>query len=346
MVSKRILGGLVAPFFALGMVHAQAADVTITPLGNIDHQLCWYDRAMLFQDPSGVNILIQPGRTVREGEIAGSVHVILLDHAHGDHLGDVRLADGDCGGTAAGATSLAPDPSTARIAAEKNSVVLAGGELAAYLAQRLDALGEKGGDPNVNLDCGAETSSPSLIEGNRVYACAGVVRPGATREITLNGTATGVRISTIQATHSNGIPPGLTANPGAFPAGTSAYGGTETGFIIRFSNGLTVLWSGDSGFFGDMRLFSQYYGVNLAIMHIGDVFTMGPNEAAFAVNHLIKPRSVIPTHVNENATLGTGKVQQGTKTAQFISRVKGAKVIVPTSGDVISCDGKGRCKKN
>ena len=112
--------------------------------------------------------------------------------------------------------------------------------------------------------------------------------------------------------------------------------------MIRFSNGLSVYWPGDSGFFGDMRLFSEYYDVNLAIPHIGNIFTMGPDEAAFAVNRLIKPKTVIPQHANEVATTD-GAVNPGTRTERFIQKVNGAEVIVPLSDVVISCDGQGKC---
>lgn len=69
---------------------------------------------------------------------------------------------------------------------------------------------------------------------------------------------------------------------------------------------------------------------------------MGPLEAAFAVNKLIKPKSVIPTHANQVSTTD-GAVNLGTRLELFISEVKKAKVIVPLSGVPISCDGKGKC---
>ena len=99
---------------------------------------------------------------------------------------------------------------------------------------------------------------------------------------------------------------------------------------------------GESGFFGDMKLYSQFYNVNLAVMHIGDIFTMGPDEAAFAVNQLIKPKTIIAEHANELATTG-GVVIAGTKTERFIQQFGGAKVIVPLCGVAISCDGTGKC---
>src|SRR5439155_20474224 len=102
-----------------------------------------------------------------------------------------------------------------------------------------------------------------------------------------------------------GVPPGLTGEAGH-----------ETGYIIRFTNGLTVLWTGDSGLIGDWEVQSRLYRPNLAVVHAGDLFTMGPDEAAFAVNQLIKPRSVIPEHFNQVSTTG-GKVNGGTKLERF-----------------------------
>ena len=51
----------------------------------------------------------------------------------------------------------------------------------------------------------------------------------------------------------------------------------------------TVLWTGASGLIGDWQTQSKFYRPNLAIVHMGDLFTMGPDEAAFAVDHLSMP---------------------------------------------------------
>ena len=111
---------------------------------------------------------------------------------------------------------------------------------------------------------------------------------------------------------------------------------------VSITKFLSCCLSGDSGFFGDMELFSKFYKVNLAIPHIGDIFTMGPLEAAFAVNKLIKPKTVIPTHANQVSTTG-GEVNPGTRLELFIDEIKKAKVIVPLSDVPISCNGKGKC---
>jgi L-ascorbate metabolism protein UlaG (beta-lactamase superfamily) len=332
---KESLVALIFTFaLGLGWSLAHAENVIITPLGSAAGEFCALDRAMLFEDPSGVNILIQPGRTVSGSDDPrlGDVHVVLLDHVHGDHIGDrIDIACNGSGGTSLEAGGI---PNIAEIAAGKNSAVLVGGEIISWLRDRVGAAegAAVGG-------CGA-AGLTNLTEVVRATPCVDTLRPGASRELQLDGVATGVKVSTVQATHSNGIPGPFV--DGALPAGLTGYAGTETGYVIRFSNGLSVYWSGDSGFFGDMQLFSKFYKVNLAIPHIGDIFTMGPLEAAFAVNKLIKPKSVIPTHANQVSTTG-GAVNPGTRIELFINEVKKAKVIVPLSGVPIFCDGKGKC---
>jgi L-ascorbate metabolism protein UlaG (beta-lactamase superfamily) len=310
-----------------------SGDVVITPLGAVEGEFCALDRAMIFEDPTGVRILIQPGRTVSGSDDPrlGDVHVILLDHTHGDHIGD-RI-DIACDGS--GGTSLAPTgiPNVAEIAAFKNSAMLVGGEMAEWLQNRTSAaLGMAVGG------CGA-SGLTNLTEVNRSSPCADVLRPGASRELQLDGEPTGIEVSTVAVPHSNGIPAPFV--DGTLPFGLTGYAGTETGYVIRFSNGLSVFWTGDSGFSLDMQLFSRFYDVDLAVVHIGDIFTMGPDEAAFAVNKLIKPRTAIVQHANEVATSG-GVVNPGTRTESFIQQSR-KPTIVPLSGVPIACGGQGKC---
>jgi hypothetical protein len=92
---------------------AQAV-VKITPLGSHAGELCLDDRALLFEDPTGVRILYDPGFTTDETDPRlGDVHVILLSHAHIDHIGGNRPSRGG--------TCAAPG----RGAANTNSNVLA-----------------------------------------------------------------------------------------------------------------------------------------------------------------------------------------------------------------------------
>jgi hypothetical protein len=65
--------------------------VKVTPLGSHAGEFCRDDRGFLFEDPTGVRILYDPGRPVDENDARlGDVHVMLLSHAHTDHLGDTR----------------------------------------------------------------------------------------------------------------------------------------------------------------------------------------------------------------------------------------------------------------
>src|SRR5215469_4324967 len=63
--------------------------VKIAPLGSQDGDFCRNDRAMIFEDPTGVRVLYDPGRTIAGATDArlGDVHVMLLSHAHTDHIG-------------------------------------------------------------------------------------------------------------------------------------------------------------------------------------------------------------------------------------------------------------------
>ena len=69
----------------------------------------------------------------------------------------------------------------------------------------------------------------------------------------------------------------------------------------------------------------DYYHAKLAVMNIGDGFTTGPAEAAYVINELVKPASVIASHANEVGTVG-GKVRPGSKTEAFMKAVEGAGV--------------------
>ncbi len=75
----------------------------------------------------------------------------------------------------------------------------------------------------------------------------------------------------------------------------SSASGNATGFVIELENGATLYHSGDTGIFADMALIGELYPLDVAMLPIGDVFTMGPKQAAKAVS-LLQPRVVIPMH--------------------------------------------------
>src|SRR4051812_17003159 len=80
----------------------------------------------------------------------------------------------------------------------------------------------------------------------------------------------------------------------ALPDGSN--GGNPCGFLITFEDGRRVYDAADTGLFGDMRLIGEE-GVDLAVLPIGDNFTMGPDDAVRAVK-LIQPKKVVPIHYN------------------------------------------------
>jgi L-ascorbate metabolism protein UlaG (beta-lactamase superfamily) len=78
------------------------------------------------------------------------------------------------------------------------------------------------------------------------------------------------------------------------PDGT--YGGNPCGFHLFLNDGIRIYNAADTGLFGDMRLIGED-GVDLAILPIGDNYTMGPDDALRAVK-LLQPKKVLPIHYN------------------------------------------------
>jgi L-ascorbate metabolism protein UlaG (beta-lactamase superfamily) len=71
-------------------------------------------------------------------------------------------------------------------------------------------------------------------------------------------------------------------------------GGNPAGFLLTTNDGQKIYMACDTGLFGDMRLIGEE-GIDLAVLPIGDNFTMGPDDALRAVK-LIQPKHVIPIH--------------------------------------------------
>ena len=77
--------------------------------------------------------------------------------------------------------------------------------------------------------------------------------------------------------------------------GTIVYTGEPAGLIITLENGYRIYFAGDTTVFGDMALIAELYRPDLAMLPIGDFFTMGPMEAAKAVE-LLGVKHVVPMH--------------------------------------------------
>lgn len=75
----------------------------------------------------------------------------------------------------------------------------------------------------------------------------------------------------------------------------NVYLGEAAGFVVE-ADGKRIYLAGDTCVFGDMRLIAEIHGpIDLAVLPIGDVYTMGPKEAAYACR-LLRPKKVLPIH--------------------------------------------------
>jgi L-ascorbate metabolism protein UlaG (beta-lactamase superfamily) len=159
-----------------------------------------------------------------KGEGLGSLDLILLTHAHGDHVADVASHQSRTGAKVAGMVEL------------------------------MDWLNQQGIDQD------------STIDFNK----------GGTIEVA------GLRITMVDAKHSSSTVDGT-------------YAGEPAGFVIELENGYRIYFAGDTTVFGDMQLIGELYAPDLALLPIGDHYTMGPREAAKALE-LLGTKDVIGMH--------------------------------------------------
>jgi L-ascorbate metabolism protein UlaG (beta-lactamase superfamily) len=113
------------------------------------------------------------------------------------------------------------------------------------------------------------------------------------------------RLKLTWACHGSGLPDG-------------SYGGNPCGFLLYTKDGKKIYDAADTGLFGDMRLIGEE-GLDLALLPIGDNYTMGPDDALRAVK-LLQPRKVMPMHYNtwpliaQDAAAWAKRVKAETKT--------------------------------
>lgn len=347
MKVKWLFTSLLALVVGLGWSLALADHVRLRPLGTVTGKLCKRDRAILFVDHDGTTILYDAGRSVEGSGDArlpdltpDKLDGVLLTSVHSDHIGDFYVetdtttgtldqacADPEGFGTVVGTT---PNSNTAEIASVHDSKVPVGGEMSSFLAKKL-------------TDVGATT------------AAAQTLRMGGER------TVGSVKISVVQALHSNGIPRSFLTDPHKTDLNDdklTAYVGPDNGYILTFENGLVVYISGDTGPTSDMKnVVRVFYGAHVGIIHLGGTFSNTPTAAAFAICNLIQPKTAIPEHVNTASTPTTladnvqsfvDQVCSGRR-GRHSRRGRSIDVIVPFSWDKdtgdfeITCDGNGNC---
>jgi L-ascorbate metabolism protein UlaG (beta-lactamase superfamily) len=105
------------------------------------------------------------------------------------------------------------------------------------------------------------------------------MNPGGTLD------ALGLSVTMVPAIHSSSIE----------EDGRTRYMGLATGYVIRFEDGLTIYFAGDTSIFGDMKLIGEMYQPAIAFLPIGDFYTMGPEQAAKACE-LLNVKQVVPMH--------------------------------------------------
>ena len=346
----------------LSTLPAQAQNVKITPLGARNGDFCFMDRALLFEDPTGVRILYDPGNTIAGATDArlGAIHAVLVSHAHGDHMGGARMNQdpnneaGNC--NTPPPTVATPNSIAAEIAAEKNAAIIAGPPLASFLGTKVRAVlssnSGTAGCPAAGLT--NEMTFP------RTAPCTAGTGHGAKRTIRLLPATQGVQVAVVTAEHPNELAAGFLTDASSFTSNglPGAYVGLANGFVVTFTNGLKVYLSGDTGLSKDMKdVVRAYYAPNLSVINISDTFVTGPQEASFAVANLLRTNAVIPSHANEGAT-NRGVLNPGTRTDAFIQHVsqglsventtdifinRTISVYVPLSGITLEFDGFGRC---
>lgn len=295
-----------------------AGVVKVTPLGSQAGEFCRFDRAMIFEDPSGTRILYDAGRTVAGAKDPrlGKIDVVLVSHMHGDHLGDRHIPEPNAGSCDKPDISVvaSPQSNSVAIAVEKGARIVTGSEMPSFFAAKLT---QAGADPAKSV----------------------LVRFGGMQNIN------GVGITTVPAAHSNGIAAdfvGPRLSELMKESGITLSAGPATGYVLQFSNGLRAYLSGDTGITAEQKeVVGEYYKPQLAVINIGDTFTTGPKEAAYVVNELVEAKSVIPSHSNEVSTQG-GKPATGSRVEAF-TKLSKAKVHLPLSDRTMGFDGKGTC---
>ncbi len=123
-----------------------------------------------------------------------------------------------------------------------------------------------------------------------------------------------VRVTMTHANHSSSAPDGT-------------YAGESTGLVLSFDAAPAVYFAGDTNVFGDMGLIRRLYEPDVAVLPIGDHFTMGPREAAVALE-LLGVRRCVPCHY------GTFPLLRGTPD-ELRALAPDVEVLAPEPGETI-----------
>jgi len=136
-----------------------------------------------------------------------------------------------------------------------------------------------------------------------------------------NTEVAGVRVTMTNAVHSGGIQEG----------DRFVYGGEPAGLVLTFENGVKIYHAGDTCVFSDMQIIGKLYKPDVALLPIGDFYTMGPLEAALAIE-LLGVKTVVPMHY------ATWPVLTGTpaKLRELTGGIAGLEIVEMKPGDTVT----------
>lgn len=146
----------------------------------------------------------------------------------------------------------------------------------------------------------------------------GVADDGQANSLNKGGTCSvmGMTVTLTTANHSSSAPDG-------------SYGGEPCGIVLELEDGFKIYFAGDTNVFGDMSLIGRIYAPDVAVLPIGDHYTMGPREAAVAVELLGVIRCV-PCHY------GTFPLLTGTPDELRALVSPGVEVLSPEPGETLT----------
>jgi len=323
----------------LAAVSANAQNVKITPVGSHPGELCANDRATIFEDPTGVRILYDAGHTVTGADDArlGDIHVVLLSHAHGDHIGDQKLkalGAGECANSER--IPAGPNSMTAEIAAAKNAAIAMTSDMGTFVGRKIQNI--RGKPVGVCPQAAGITTIPVAA------SCRSNTHLGGAFIAKSKDAVQGVEITIVYASHANNVPLSLLSEAqrtNLGPDDTSIVLGPPTGYVVKFTTGLTAYLSGDTGIHTEMKtVVNEYHKANLAVLNLGPS-AVTVLSGAYAMNELVRPASVILTHANEAVTEG-GKLRPTSRTAALIKQLKPTPHLA-ISGRTMEFDGNGKC---
>jgi L-ascorbate metabolism protein UlaG (beta-lactamase superfamily) len=242
-------------------------------------ELLWLGQASFrIKTPGGKTIVVDPWLTggtktpapyKTDISALGKVDLLLVTHAHVDHIGDA--------------------PALARL-------------------------------HNTKLYGPADMITPLVT--------LGVLPAELTHRFNKSGSVTplpGIKVTAVKAEHSSLF---VHNNP-ATGKNESHPAGEAVGYIIELENGFKIWHMGDTGLFGDMKFIADYYKPDVVLAPIGGNFTMGPEDAAFAMRNWIGSK-VIPIHYNSNplakGTLAEFQAAMGGSAGRVVPMTEGQTV--------------------